>query len=75
MQHWKTLFLLRYEVRASFLAFYNKAKSILHKLKKAKSVAVTDNVFLKSYFAIAIEAKEPQQEVEGFLKDTNFIYH
>jgi len=75
MQHWKALFSLQCESRDSFLAFYSKAKSTLHKLKKSKSVTVTDNVFLKAYFVMAIEADELQQEIKGFLKYSSFSYH
>ena len=66
IQHWKTLFSLRYE---------DRAKSILHKLKKGKSVTVTNNVFLKACSVISIEAKEIQQEVKVVLKDSNLSYH
>ena len=49
MPQWKSLFGLKCESRNNFLSFYSKVKGILHKLKKEKSVAVTDNVFLKAY--------------------------
>ena len=51
-----------------FLAFYSKDKSILHKIKKDKSVAVIDNNFLKAYISMAIEDKETYQEVKGSWK-------
>ena len=35
---------------------------------------MTDNVFLKAYFAMAIEAKELQHEVKGFLKNPSSTY-
>jgi len=74
MLYWKQLFGLKYESRDNFLAFYSKAKGILHKPKKGNYIAVTANVFLKSYFAMVIEDPELQMEVRGFLKDTTKLY-
>ena len=37
-------------------------------------VAITDRVFLKAYFTMAIEAKELQHEVKGFLKGSSSTY-
>ena len=74
MSHWKLLFGLKCESRDDFLSFYSKAKGILHKLKKDESGAVTDGVFLKAYFAMVIEAPEPQTEVLGFFNDTTKLY-
>jgi len=45
-------------------------------LKKEKSVAVTDNIFLKAYFAMVIKAKELHQEVKkGLMKDSSSRYY
>ena len=74
MSQWKKLFGLKCESCDDFLAFYSKAKCVLHKLKKHDSVAVTDGVFLKAYFAMTIEAPKLQAEVRGFLKDTDSTY-
>ena len=49
-------------------------KGILHKFNKGNLIAVKDNVFLKGYFSIEIEATELQTEVKGFLRDTNETY-
>jgi len=57
------------------MSFYCNAKSILHKLNKGKSVAVTDNFFLKAYFSMAIKAKDLQQEVNVFMNDSSSKYH
>ena len=57
MSHWNTLFGLKYQSRDDFVAFYLKTKGILQKLRKVKSVEVTDNVFLKAYFSMVIEAR------------------
>ena len=74
MSHWKTLFGLKCESCDDFLSFYSKAKGVLHKLKKHDSVAVTDDIFLKAYFSMTIEAPELQTEVKRFLKDTDSLY-
>ena len=74
MSHWKLLVGLKYESRDNFLAFYSKAKGILYKLKKGNSMPVTDDVFLKAYFIMIIEAPELQTEVRSFLKDTTKLY-
>ena len=48
---------------------------ILHKLKKSKLYAVTDDVFPKAYFAMAVKVKELHQEIKGFLNDSNLTYN
>jgi len=58
----------------SFLSFYSKTKGILHKLTKGNLIAIKDDVFLKVYFLMTIEATELQTEVKGFLRDTNTSY-
>jgi len=57
-----------------FLSFYSKTKEIIHKLTKGNSIAAKDSVFLKAYLLMAIEAKELQTEVKGFLRDTSATY-
>ena len=56
MSQWKMLFGLKFESRDDFLVFYLKAKGIFHKLKEGNLAAVTDDVFLKAYFAMVIES-------------------
>ena len=68
MSHWKVLFGLRYESRDNFLVFYCKTKDILHKLKKGNFVIVMDEVFLKAYLVMIIEAHELQTEVQSSFK-------
>ena len=58
----------------SLLSFYSKTKGILHKLTKGNSIAAKDDGFLKVYFSMAIEAKELQTEVKGFLRYMNTTY-
>jgi len=41
---------------------------------KDSSITATNNIFLKAYFSMAIEAKELQTEVKGFLRVTNVTY-
>jgi anthranilate/para-aminobenzoate synthase component I len=72
--NWQALFKLKCEYRDDFLTFYSKSKGIIHKLKKGNSVAVHDEVFLKAYFSMAIDAPELQSEVKKFLKDTSVSY-
>ena len=69
MSQWKALFGLKYQDRGDFPTFYSKLKGIIHQLKKGKSVAVTDGVFLKAYFTIVIESPKLQTEGRSFLKD------
>jgi len=66
---WQQFFLLRCIDKADFLRFYSDAKSILHKLKEAKSVAVSDDNFLRAFFAKAIDAPEFTEQTKLFLKD------
>ena len=63
MAFWNTLFGLKCEEKDSFLHFYSKAKSVIFKLKKYKSVAIGDDIFLRAFFAKVIEAPELQTEV------------
>ena len=51
-----------------FLSFYSSSKGIIHKLRIKKLVTVTDNIFLKLYFAKVIETPELQFEVKKLLK-------
>jgi len=69
MANWQALFSLKCEDCDSFLSFYSKSKSTLHKLKKPKSIAVTDDVFLKAFFAKAISVDKLQKESKKLLKD------
>jgi len=58
----QALLSLKYEDFYSFLSFYSKIISVLHKLKKSKSIAVTDDVFVKAFFAKAISVDKLQGE-------------
>ena len=48
MAQWSELFGFRCENIDSFLSFYSKMKGLIHKLKTNKSVAITDDIFLKA---------------------------
>ena len=74
MAHWNILFGLKCEEKDDFLQFYSKSKSIVHKLKRDKSVAVTDDIFLRAYFSKVIEAPELQTEVRKLIKDKKGSY-
>jgi len=62
MSNWQALFALKCEDRNLFLSFYSKCKSTLYKIKRSKSIAVTDDVFLKAFFAKEISVEEFQGE-------------
>ena len=69
MQNWTELFALKCEDRDSFVAFYSTAKKLLHKLTVGKSIAVTDDIFLKAFITKVIEVPELQSESKKFLMD------
>ena len=54
------------------LLFQNK--DILHRLNKGNLIPDTDDLFLKVYVAMEIEAKELYPESKGFQQDTNTTY-
>ena len=66
--------MLKCEDHDSFLSFYLKTKGILRKLNNGNSIAIKDDVFIKAYFFMAIEATELQTEVKGFLRGTSVTY-
>jgi len=69
----QALFVLKCEDHDLFLSFYSKSKSTLHKLKRSKSIAVADAIFLKAFFAKAISVKELQGESKKLLKGSSKI--
>jgi len=58
MSNWQALFALKRKYRDSCLSCYFKRKSALHKIKRSNSIVVTDDVFLKAFFAKAISIDE-----------------
>ena len=74
MAHWNTLFSLKCEDRDTFLHFYSKAKSMVFKLKRDNSTAIKDDIFLRAYFAKAIEAPELQTNVKKLVTDRAGTY-
>jgi len=74
MMNWNYILLTKYEDRESFLRFYLKTKGILYKITKGNSIAAKDEIFLKAYFLVDIEAKELQTEVKSFLHNTNTMH-
>ena len=71
MSSWQGLFALKCEDHNSFLSFYSKSKATLHKLKWSNSIAVTDKVFLKAFFAKVIFVEKLQSKTKKLLKDGN----
>ena len=65
---WQDLFGLTCEDMDACLAFYSSSKILLHKLKKNTPIAVTDDIFLKSYFSKVLETPELQHEANKLLK-------
>ena len=59
-QDWHNLFGLKYEDIDPFPPFYSSSKKILHNLEKSKLIIVLCDVFLKSYYAKAIQRSEFQ---------------
>ena len=74
MSHWNLLFGLKCDDLSGFLAFYNKVKSTIWKLKMDKSVAVGDDTFLRAYLAKVIEVPELQTEVKKLISDSSGTY-
>ena len=67
-------FKLKYEYRDNLLTFYSQSKGTIHRLKRSNSAAVMDEVLLKAYFSMAIDATELQSEVKKFSKDITSSY-
>jgi len=74
MTNWSSLISSKGEDSDSFLSVYSNTKGILHKLTKGNLIPAKDNVFLKSYFLMVIEATELRTEVRVFLRDINVTY-
>ena len=74
MSLWNQVFGLKCDERDDFQHFYSKVKGLLFKLKKDNSVAVTDDVFLRAYFAKVIQAPELQTEVKKLITDKDGTY-
>ena len=68
------VFLLLSAYRGKSLTFYSKSKGILHHLKRGNMVAVTNEVFPKTYFSMTIDTPELQSEVTKFLKEPASSY-
>ena len=74
MSQYQSLFGIKCETMESFLECYSNSKKCLHNLKKGKSIAVTDDTFLRAYCTIRIEAAELQHEMKKVLKDLKYSY-
>ena len=58
MTNWSSLLPTTCEYRDSFLHFYSNTTGMLHRLNKGHLITATDDVFLRAYFEMAIEAKK-----------------
>ena len=61
--------------RGSFLVFHSQSKKLLFKLEKEKSIAITDNIFLRTYFEKVIEVPVLLTEVKKLLKGEHTSYN
>ena len=68
MVNWQALFSLKFEDHDSYLSFYSESKSTIHKLKKSKYIAVTDDFLLKAFFSKAISVNKLQGELKKLFK-------
>jgi hypothetical protein len=73
-RQWESLFGLKCESMSEFLKFYSAFKTIRYKLQTSKSVAITDDNFLRSFLARTIDVPELQEETKKFLKEPNTPY-
>ena len=69
MKHWSEFMGLSCQEFEDFLPFYSKVSKVLEKLRQAKSVAVTDDVFLRAFLGKAISCEELRHEAKRFLQD------
>lgn len=68
MNHWKTFFSLECDDVDNFLAYHNKLKQTLQKLKDCKSIAVGDDDFLRVFVHRALEIEELKESVKSLVK-------
>ena len=57
-----------------FLLFYLGVKKVIHQLREAKLIAVTNDTFIKVFLCKSISWEELQTESTGFLKEGNAMY-
>ena len=74
LKYWTEFMGLRCSELTEFLPFYNRVTQVLEKLKDAKSVAVTDDMFLRAYLAKAISCEELQTETKKLLQHNEESY-
>ena len=70
MSNWNQFISLKCDSMPDFPAFYSKAQKLISKLLDGKSIAVTDDVFLKCYFSKIITVPELQDSVKEFVKES-----
>ena len=75
MQHWSDFFALRCISMDDFPLFYIGVKKVTHKLREAKSIAVTDDTFLKAFLSSSISCEDLKTESKRFLMEGTETYN
>ena len=55
--------------------FYSGVKKVTHKLRKAKSITVTDHTFFKAFISGSISCEDLKTEAKGFLIEGTEMYN
>ena len=53
----------------AFPLFYNGVKKVVHKLREARSIAVTDDTFLKAFLSGSISCEDLKTEAKEVLME------
>ena len=69
MQHWLDFFVLRCTSMDDFPLFYSSVKKVTYKLMEAKSIAVTDDTFLKVFLSGLISCEDLKAESKMLLME------
>ena len=74
LKNWQDFFRLRCETLESFPKFYSDLRIITTNFRTTKSIAVSDDSFLKAFLSGAINVEELQQGAKDFLKEGDKKY-
>ena len=74
MKHWSGFFALRCTSMDDFPLFYSGVKKVTHKLWEARSMAVTNDTFLKAFLSGSISCEDLNTEAKGFLVEGTETY-
>ena len=58
-----------------FPLFYSGVKKVTHKLQKVKSIAITDDTFLKAFLSGSISCEDLQTKSKRFLMEGTETYN